>query len=203
MRQASLCLLALTIFVSARANGDDQTASEVIVIESALGSLKQAKSGNEQLHAALAEFERAFNKLKQDLVTRPSADVDRDQHGHLVDTHIHTINRDTLIPSDGRVLLVDRENKQVLLSTGRKDGVKKGQRYRVYQSGKFWPDQTAWIRITKVESQWSIGTIVHEYSPRATMQRNDIIQRDEGEEPNGQKVNGRKSKNADSRRTNG
>jgi len=194
MRAASLCLIALTIFIGARADGeDDQTATEINVIESALDTLKQVNAGDKQGRAALAEFERAFTKVKEELA-RQSAQAGKILRGPLAETDIHEVNLDIPIPSDGRVLQVDRENEQVLLSTGRKDGVKKGQLYRVYQSGKSSPDQTAWIRIIKVESRWSTATILHEYSPRAVMKHNDIIQRNDGEEPKELKASGCESK---------
>jgi hypothetical protein len=79
---------------------------------------------------------------------------------------------------DGRVLQVDAETKTALLSVGSKDGVKKGDVYRAYQSGKQSPDQTAWLRVTDVSAKWSTATITHNFAPRAPLQAQDIIQRD-------------------------
>lgn len=195
MRAACHRLIALSVFIAGHADGrDDPTVSGINAIEAALRSLKQANADDHQRRAALAEFEQAFGKLKQELAARPSAEAGRVLRGRLTDENTHGGNLKIPIPSDGRVLQVDLEKKQVLLSTGSNDGVKKGRLYRVYQSGKFSPDQTGWIRITQVESRWSTATILHEYSPRAPMKPNDVIQRNDGEEPKELKDKGRESK---------
>lgn len=153
-------------------------------IEAALRKLKQANAGDAQRRVAVAEFELAFGKLKEGLAAKPVVDPEKHQYRRY-ELLLDRDNRLIPIVSDGRLLQVDLENKQVLLSTGGKDGVKKGQIYRVYQSGKSSPDQTGWIRITQVESRWSFATILQEYSPRAAMKPNDIIQLNDGKEPKG------------------
>lgn len=187
-------LIALSIFIAGRADaGDDQTAAEINVIKAALQSLKQANTSDSRRCAALAEFEQAFGKLKQELTARPSEEAGRALRGRLTDKNTHGVHLKIPIPADGRVLQVDLEKKLVLLSTGSKDGIKEGQLYRVYESGRFSPDQTGWIRITQAESRWSTAKILHEYSPRAAMKPNDIIQQNEGEEPKELKNRGRQS----------
>jgi hypothetical protein len=195
MKPAVHVLLALSMFVAGRADsGDDHTVTEITAIEAALCSLKRANAGDNQRRAAVAEFEQAFGKLKQELAARPSAEAVRALRGRLNDKNTHWGNLEVPIPIDGRVLQVDPRKKQVLLSTGSKDGIRNGQLYRVYQSGKLSPDQTGWIRITRVESQWSTAAILHEYSPRAAMKPNDIIQRNDGEEPRELKHRSRESR---------
>jgi hypothetical protein len=79
---------------------------------------------------------------------------------------------------EGRVLQVDAEEKTALLSVGSKDGVKKGDVYRAYQSGKQSADQTAWLEVTEVSARWSNARITHNFAPRAPLQPQDILQRD-------------------------
>jgi hypothetical protein len=86
---------------------------------------------------------------------------------------------------EGRVLQVDPEKKTALLSGGSKDGFKKGQLFRVYQSGKASPDQTGWIRVTEVAAKWSIGKVLHDFAPRAPMQANNFLQLHTGKTPKG------------------
>jgi hypothetical protein len=81
------------------------------------------------------------------------------------------------IVQDGRVLQVDAESKTALLSVGSKNGVKKGDVYRAYRSGRVNPDQTAMLRVTEVHARWSTAAITHDYAPRAPLQAQDIIQR--------------------------
>jgi hypothetical protein len=56
-----------------------------------------------------------------------------------------------------------------------------GQVYRAYQGGKATPDQTGWLKVTHVEPQWSVARIVQDFTPRAPLQANDILQLHEGE----------------------
>jgi RNA polymerase sigma factor (sigma-70 family) len=152
-------------------------------IEAALRKLQQANAGDPQRRAAVADFDQAFGRLKQALAGRAASEEPR--HASRQRRNLALANVVVPIVSDGRVLQVDLEDKRVLLSTGSREGVKTGQLYRVYQSGKAGPDQTGWVRITQVHAKWSVGAILQEFSPRAPMQPNDFIQIHDDKEPEG------------------
>jgi RNA polymerase sigma factor (sigma-70 family) len=147
-------------------------------IEASLKKLRQATAGSAGGHRAVAEFERAFRRLKADLRdSQPLPKVGFGGSG----TSPGTSGGMSILPrgliQDGHVLQVDAETKTALLSVGSKDGVKKGDVYRAYRGGKQSPDQTAWLRVTDVSAKWSIATITHNFAPRAPLQPQDIIQR--------------------------
>jgi RNA polymerase sigma factor (sigma-70 family) len=157
-------------------------------IEAALKKLKQANASDPQRRAAVEEFEHAFGRLRQNLAGKASTERERFRLDlqDRVSSCPYIVAPDTRggpMRTDGRVLQVNLENKQVLLSTPTKGGIKKGRVYRVYQGGKATPDQTGWIRITQAESKWAIGTILLDFSPSAPMQPGDNIQLHDGKEP--------------------
>jgi RNA polymerase sigma factor (sigma-70 family) len=157
-------------------------------IEAALKKLRQANAGDPKRRAAVEEFAKAFALLKQDLAgkgtPRPRAATNRKP----IQSKVEWLSASSLksgLLVDGRVLQVDTEKKQVLLSGGSKDGFKKGQLFRVYQSGKSSPDQTGWVRITEVAAKWSVGSILQDYGPRAPIKANDVLQIHDGKPPKG------------------
>jgi RNA polymerase sigma factor (sigma-70 family) len=154
-------------------------------IEGALKKLTQANADSPERSAAVKEFAQAFGRLKLALAGRPVADYRQEYTRYVNRLRLAQAPGMVGIVTDGRVLQVDLERKEALLSAGTKDGVQKGQLYRVYQSGKASPDQTGWVRIIEADSKWSIARIVQEYSPRAPMRANDIIQLHDGKEPEG------------------
>jgi RNA polymerase sigma factor (sigma-70 family) len=158
-------------------------------IQAALQKLKQANAGEPQRREAVEQFEKAFGKLKQTLGAKaPAEAMLLHEYLNALSSAPGTANLIEIprgVASNGRVLQVDPEKKQVLLSTGAKDGIKLGQLYCCYQANKASPDQTAWIRIVQVESKWSMGKILQDYGPRAPLRPNDIIQLHDGKEPDG------------------
>jgi hypothetical protein len=155
-------------------------------IEAALSMLKQAHADDAQRGAAVAEFEQAFGRLKRALAGRSTPDPRSDPAAAPRDERLGAGGFfSTGIVDDGRVLRVDAEKKQVLLSAGSNDGVRKGQLYRVYQGGKPSPDQTGWIRVTQVEARWSVATLLQDFAPRAALKPDDFIQLHDGKEPEG------------------
>lgn len=150
-------------------------------IEDALKALKQSTAGEPERRAAVEDFDRAFQKLKERLVGQ-TGNKPAIVRGRII------LERGAgaagALVSNGRVLEVDLDNKQVLLSSGSKDGVEKGQLFRVYQNSMM-PDQTGCVRITQVGPKWSVGKIVQEFSPRAPMRPSDIIQLHDGKPPKG------------------
>jgi hypothetical protein len=153
-------------------------------IEAALKKLQQANASDPNRRAAVEEFSRAFGKLKRGLTGRTTAELYKSRVRSVYASEFLNAFKRRMV-SNGRVLQVDLEKKQVLLSIGSKDGVKKGQLYRVYQAGKSSPDQTGWVRITQVDSKWSTAAIVGDYGPRAPIRPNQEVQLHEGRRPKG------------------
>jgi RNA polymerase sigma factor (sigma-70 family) len=156
-------------------------------IEAAIKKLHQANTDDPKRLAAVQEFTAAFGKLKQMLAANAfdAREMARSRFAERANLNLDSGGYGTLIPSEGRVLQVDLEKKVVLLSSGSNEGIKKGQLYRVYQSGKMSPDQTGWIRVTDVNAKWSVASILQEFGPRAPMKANDFIQIHDGKEPKG------------------
>jgi len=173
-------LLQLKAVRDKRAQLQQRQASAILSeIEASLKKLRQATAGSTRGRRAVAEFERAFARLKDEL--RDSKPLPGAKLGNGASRRK---TGDTTIPTpgiiqDGRVLQVDAETKTALLSVGSKDGVKKGDVYRSYQSGKQSPDQTGLLRVTEVSAKWSTAAIIHNFAPRAPLQPQDIIQRDQ------------------------
>jgi RNA polymerase sigma factor (sigma-70 family) len=153
-------------------------------IEAALKKLQQANVGDPQRRAAVEEFAQTFRKLKADLAGHAPAEPGARGVRYL---NLRRPGEEAAgnIISDGQVLQVDLENNHVLLSAGSDQGIQRGQLYRVCQGGKVMPDQTGWIRITQANPKWSVATILQEFSPRAPMRPNDVIQRHHDKEPEG------------------
>jgi RNA polymerase sigma factor (sigma-70 family) len=163
-------------------------------IEAALNKLRQANAGDPNRRAAVEAFAKAFARLKQELAGKtpprlpgkapPPGSSSPFGYPGKGKVEMHSYGQVGL-PVDGRVLQVDSEKKEALLSGGSKDGFKKGQLFRAYQGGKGSPDQTAWIRVTEVSARWSIGKVLHDFAPRAPVKANDILQLHQGKTPRG------------------
>jgi RNA polymerase sigma factor (sigma-70 family) len=163
-----------------RAELNHRRASAILEeIEASLKKLREAMAGSARGRQAVDTFAQAFDRLKQDLRDSPrqprkAADSSLSPSaGKLI---FRPLGAPGMI-EDGRVLKVDNEAKVALLSVGSKDGVKKGDVYRAYRASDGEGTQTAWLRVTEVTAKWSIATITQNYAPRAPLQPQDVIQR--------------------------
>jgi RNA polymerase sigma factor (sigma-70 family) len=149
-------------------------------IEAGLQKLRKATASNAKNRQAVEEFTRSFARLKDELSGRADRSGPAARGGTGGSAMFRGGGGYGLAGpiQDGVVLQVDAEGRTALLSVGKKDGVKKGDVYRSYQGGKATPDQTGWLEVTEVNSNWSVARITQNFGPRAPMQARDILQTD-------------------------
>jgi RNA polymerase sigma factor (sigma-70 family) len=165
-----------------RAALSQRRASAVLEeIEASLRKLREATAGSARGRQAVETFAQAFERLKRDLRDGPRPPQKAGEGGGaLAARNFRNWKMGlSLMVENGRVLQVDNEAKTALLSVGSKAGVRLGDVYRAYRASEGDTNQTAWLRVTEVHATWSIATITQNYAPRAALQAQDVIQRDE------------------------